>query len=125
MNEEPAPKSSLNLTLMQHFHNEKPESRKVCTRLEVDPVRVWYYRTFPNSRTLVILLQVNLASGDEFEIVYESCYETKDIFIFAWSSNLGVGHYRWLHGSICQLPPNNKADYLVRTIRHILYFLQL
>jgi hypothetical protein len=65
---------------------------------------------------LVILLQVDPAFDDEPETVCEGCYETKDIFIFAWSSVPNVGHYRWLHGPICRLPFNNKADYLIRTI---------
>jgi hypothetical protein len=38
---------------------------------------------------------------------------------------LGVGHYRWLRDPIRRLPPNSKADYLIRTIRRILDFLQL
>jgi hypothetical protein len=63
----------------------------------------------------VILLQVNLISSDEPKTIYEKCHETEDISIFAWSLILGVGHY-WLRGLIHQLPPNNKADYLVRTI---------
>ncbi len=94
-------------------------------RLEVEPPRAWYYRISPNSRNLVILLQVDLASGDEPEIVYEGCYETEDTSIFAWSLVPGVGHYRWLRSPIRRLPPNSKADYLVRTIRRILDFLQL
>ncbi len=73
----------------------------------------------------MILLQVDPAFGDERETVYESCYETRDTFIFAWSSVPSVGHYRWLHGLIRRLPPNNKVDYLVCTIRRILDFLQL
>jgi len=73
----------------------------------------------------VILLQVDPASNDEPETVREGCYETKDTSIFAWSSIPSVGHYRWLRGPIRQLPPNSKADYLVRTIRRILDFLQL
>jgi hypothetical protein len=97
----------------------------VCARLEVEPLRAWYYHISPNSRTLVILLQVDPASGDEPETVCESCYETEDTSIFAWFSVLGVGHYRWLRGPIRRLPPNSKADYLVRTIRRILNFLQL
>jgi hypothetical protein len=48
----------------------------------------------------MILLQVDLVSGDEPETVYECFYETEDTSIFAWSSILGVGHYRWLHGPI-------------------------
>ncbi len=73
----------------------------------------------------MILLQVDPTFGDEPEIVCEGCYETEDTFIFAWSSVPGVGHYRWLHSSIRRLPPYSKADYLVRTIRRILDFLQL
>jgi hypothetical protein len=46
------------------------------------------------------LLQVDLASGDEFEIIYEGFYETENTSIFAWSSILSIGHYLWLHGSI-------------------------
>ncbi len=94
-------------------------------RLEVEPPQAWYYRISLNSRTLVILLQVDPASGDEPEIVCEGCYETEDTSIFAWSSVPGVGHYRWLRGPIRRLPPNSKANNLVRTIRRILDFLQL
>jgi hypothetical protein len=72
---------------------------------------------------MVILLEVDPASGDEPETICENCYETEDTSIFAWSSILGVGHYCWLHGSIRQLPPNTKTNYVVHTIRHILDFL--
>ncbi len=123
-NEEPLPESSLDLTLTQHPRDEKPEPREIRAHLE-EPPRAWYYRISPNSRTLVILLQVDPASGDEPEIVYEGCYEIEDTSIFAWSSVPGVGHYRWLRGPICRLLPNSKADYLVRTIWRILDFLQL
>ncbi len=71
------------------------------------------------------MLQADLASGDEPETICEGCYETKDTSIFAWSSVPDVGHYRWLCCSICQLPHNSKADYLIRIIRRVLDFLQL
>jgi len=124
-NEELPPKSSLDLTLTQHLRNEEPEPREVRARLEVEPPRAWYYCISPNFRTLVILLQVDPASGDEPETVCEGYYETEDTSIFAWSLVPGVGHYRWLRGPIRRLPLNSKADYLVRTIRRILDFLQL
>jgi hypothetical protein len=73
----------------------------------------------------VILLQVDPAFGDEPETVCEGYYETEDTSIFAWSSVPRIGHYRWLRGLIRRLLPNSKADYLVRTIRRILDFLQL
>jgi hypothetical protein len=72
----------------------------VHAHLEVETAQTWYYRISPNSRTLVILLQVDPASGDEPETVCKGCYETEDISIFAWSSVPGVGHYRWLRGLI-------------------------
>ncbi len=71
----------------------------------------------------MILLQIDVASGDEPETICGGCYETKDISIFAWSLVPSVGHYRWLHNSIRRLPFNNKTDYLVRTIQCILNFL--
>ncbi len=72
----------------------------MCTHLEVEPLRAWYYRISPNFRTLVILLQVDPASSDELETVCEGCYKTEDTSIFAWSSIPGVRHYRWLRGPI-------------------------
>ncbi len=74
---------------------------------------------------MVILLQVDFTSNDELETVYEGCYKIENNSIFAWSSVFGIRHYRWLRGSICRLPLNSKADYLIRTIRCILDFLQL
>jgi hypothetical protein len=124
-NEEPPPETSLDLTLTQHPRDEEPAPREVRARLEVEPFRAWYYRISPNSRTLVILLQIDLASSDEPETVYEGYYEIENTSIFTWSSVPGLGHYRWLRGPIRRLPPNSKADYLVRTIQRILNFLQL
>ncbi len=122
-NEKSALESSLDLTLTQYPCDQKLELRKVHARLEVDPHGAWYYRISLNSRTLVILLQVDLISGDEPKTICEGYYEAEDTSIFAWSSILDVGHYCWLCGSIRRLPFNNKADYPVRTIQHILDFL--
>jgi hypothetical protein len=123
-NEEPPSKSSLDLTLTQHPRDEEPKPQEVRTHPEVEPHPACYYRISPNFQTLVILLQINPTSGDELETVYEGCYETEDTSNFALSSVLGVGHYRWLHDPIRQLLFNGKPDYLVRTIRRILDFLQ-
>jgi hypothetical protein len=65
----------------------------VRPHLEVEPLQAWYYRIFPNSCALMILLQVDLTFGDEPKIVNEGFYKTKDTFIFAWSSILGIAHY--------------------------------
>jgi hypothetical protein len=83
MIKEPAPESSLDLTLTQHPCDEDLALRKVHARLEVDPPRAYYYRISPNFRTLVILLQVNPAFGNELETVYEGYYKTENTSIFA------------------------------------------
>jgi hypothetical protein len=85
MNEELPSESSLNLTLTQHLCDENLEPREVCLCFKVEPLRVWYYRTFPNFHTLMILLQVDPTSGNEPETIYESCYETENTLIFAWT----------------------------------------
>jgi hypothetical protein len=79
----------------------------------------------PNSHTLVILLQVDPAFGDEPKTVYEGCYEIEDTSIFAWFSIPSIEHYQWLGDLIHQLPSNNKVNYLIRIIQRILDFLQL
>jgi hypothetical protein len=66
VNEEPL-ESSLDLTLTQHHCDEEPKSQEVRVHLEVDPPRTWYYHISLNSRTLVILLQVDPASGDDLK----------------------------------------------------------
>jgi len=124
VNEESPSESSLDLALMQHPHDENLGPRKVHVRFEVELLRTWYYCISPNSRILVILLQIDPNSGDEPKIVCEGCYETEDTFIFAWSSILDIEHYCWLHGPIRQLSPNSKVDYFVCIIRRILNFLQ-
>ncbi len=88
------------MTLTQRLRDEEPEFQKVRAHLEVEPPRAWYYRISPNFRTMVILLQIDLAFSDKPEIVCEGYYKTKNTFIFAWFLVLDVGHYRWLHGLI-------------------------
>ncbi len=94
VNEEPPSESSLDLTLMKHPRDEEFKPREVRAYLKVEPPQAWYYRISPNSRNLVILLQVDPTFGDELETICEGCYETKDTSIFAWSSVPDVGHYR-------------------------------
>jgi hypothetical protein len=125
VNEEWLRESSLGLTLTQRPRDEDLEPRKVHLPLEVKPPRTWYYHISSNSRTLGILLHVDLTSSDKLETVYEDFYKIKDISIFAWSLILNVRQYHWLRGLIHQLLLNSKTNYLIRTIRRILNFLQL
>jgi len=125
MNEKQPLKSYFDLTLTQHPRDENLQPWEVHACFEVEPPRTWYYCISSNSRTLVILLQVDPASGDEPKTVYEGCYKTEDTFIFAWSLVFDIGHYCWLRNSIRRLPPNSKAEYLICIIWRLLDFLQL
>jgi hypothetical protein len=123
MNEELSLKSFLDLTLRQHPRDEDPEPWEVRTVLKLNPFElgtIAFLRTF--TPWWFCCKSISL-SYNEPKIDYEVYYETENTYIFAWFSILGVKHYRWLHGSICWLAPNNKVDYLVCTIRRILYFL--
>ncbi len=97
-------------------------ARGVCVSWNRSPssLVLWHFSEFSHSSDFVASRPV---SGDEPKTVYEGCYETKNTSIFAWSLILGVGHYRWLYGLIHYFHPNNKADYLIRTIQRILDFL--
>jgi hypothetical protein len=101
---------------MQHPHDEDLELQEVRVHLEVELFRASYYHIFSNFRTLVILLQVDPTSSDELKTVFEGYYKIENTFIFAWFLILDIGHYRWLCGSIRELLPKSKVDYLVRTI---------
>ncbi len=67
------------MTLTQRLRDEEPEFQKVRAHLEVEPPRAWYYRISPNFRTMVILLQIDLAFSDKPEIVCEGYYKTKNM----------------------------------------------
>ncbi len=78
---------------------------KGAPSFEIEPFQAWYYCISLNSCTLVILLQVNLASSDEPKTICEGFYEIEITSIFAWSSIPNIGHYYWLHGLIHLSPP--------------------
>jgi hypothetical protein len=125
--------------------SERRASLGVVFRFNIDATSSWwrtriaksvrsFWSQFPSSLVLPHFLEFSHlgdfvasrpASSDEPETVCEGCYKTENTSIFTWSSIPSVGHYHWLHGPICRLLPNSKTDYLARTIRCILDFLQL
>jgi hypothetical protein len=88
------------LTLTQHLHDEDPKPQEVPPHFEIKPLQIWYYQISLNYLTLVILLQVNPASGNEPKTIYNFFYEIENTLIFAWFSIPDVGHYHWLHSLI-------------------------
>jgi hypothetical protein len=69
------------LTLTHHPHDEDPKLREVCPHLEVEPLGTWYYHISLNYHTLMILSQIDYASGDEPKTVYEGFTKLKHFHI--------------------------------------------
>jgi len=86
---------------------------------------VWDRRLSPNPRALAIYLEFVPARGVAPKRFEECQCEDDDVRLHCRTWVPGDGHYRWLRGPINPLPLEHRADYLARTIRRILNFLQL
>ncbi len=80
---------------------------------------------FPNPHALTIYLEFVHARGAAPKR-FENCQcEDDDVRLHCRTWVPGDGHYRWLRGPINPLSMEHRAEYLARTIRRILEFLQL
>ncbi len=86
---------------------------------------VWDHRLSPNPRALAIYLEFVPARGAAPERFEECQCEDDDVRLHCQMWVPGDGHYRWLRGPINPLSLEHRAEYLARTIRCILDFLQL
>ncbi len=86
---------------------------------------VWDRRLSPNPCALAIYLEFVPARGAAPERFEECQCEDDDVRFHCRTWVPGDGHYRWLRGPINSLPLEHRAEYLARTIHHILNFLQL
>jgi hypothetical protein len=127
------PKLSLGLAMTQKL-SEKVDAygHVVCFHLDPIPPHlelehpwVWYHRLGPHACSLTILLEVELAINDAFELFSEGIYEGDEARVLACSLTPSIGDYHWLHGQINQLPSNHKTKHLIQIIQHILEFLSL
>jgi len=102
----------------------KKKSPRQVVRTRVD-CSAWDRRLFPNSRALAIYLEFIPAFGAALERFKECQCEDDDVRLHCQMWVPDDGHYHWLRGPINPLPMEHQAEYLARTIRHILDFLQL
>ncbi len=110
---------------MNVFQRSREEelSRKVLrTRVNRS---TWDGRLSPNSHALAIYLKCVPVCGTTLERFEECQCEDDDVRFHCRTWVLGDGHYCWLRGPINPLSMEHRAEYLARTIRHILEFLQL
>ncbi len=111
---------TLEVNVSQRPREKKPSKRVVRTRVDRS---AWDRRLSLNPHVLAIYLEFVPARGTAPER-FEKCQcEDDDVRLHyrTWVPN--DGHYRWLRGPINPLSMEHRAEYLARTIRHILDFL--
>jgi hypothetical protein len=101
---------------------EEPSRWVVHIRVDCS---AWDRRLSPNPHALAIYLKFVPACGTALERFEECQCEDDDVRFHCRTWVPGDGHYRWLRGPINPLPMEHRAEYFVRTICHILDFLQL
>jgi hypothetical protein len=94
----------------------------VCTQVNRS---AWDRRLSPNPHALAIYLEFVPARGPAPKSFEECQCEDDDVCLHYQTWVPGDGHYRWLQGLINPLSMEHQVEYLARTIRHILDFLQL
>ncbi len=118
----PLDEVALEVNVSQQSRKEEPSKRMVCTRVDRS---AWDRRLSPNPHTLAIYLEFIPARGVAPERFEECQCENDDVRFHCRTWVPGDGHYRWLRGPINPLSMEHRAEYLARTIRRILEFLQL
>ncbi len=86
---------------------------------------VWDRRLSPNPHALTIYLEFVFACGVALERFEECQNEDDNVRFHCQTWVFGDGHCRWLRNPINPLSMEYRAEYLARTIRCILDFLQL
>jgi hypothetical protein len=112
----------LDFNVSQQLREEEPLRKVVRTRVDRS---VWDRRLSPNPHALAIYLEFVPARGAAPERFKECQCEDDGVRLHCRTWVPRDGHYRWLRGLINPLPLEHRAEYLARTIRHILDFLQL
>jgi hypothetical protein len=113
---------SLDVNVSQRPREEEPSKRVVGTRVDRS---AWDHRLSPNPHALAIYLEFVSTRGAAPGRFEECQCENDNVHLHCRTWVPGDGHYHWLRGPINPLPMEHRAEYLARTIRHILDFLQL
>ncbi len=100
------------------------ESSKQVVRTRVDR-SAWDRQLSPNPHALAIYLEF-IPAREAAPKRFEKCQCEDDDVRLHWRSWVpNDGHCRWLRGPINPLSMEHRTEYLARTIRRILEFLQL
>jgi hypothetical protein len=110
------------VNVSQWSRKEEPSRRVV--RTQIDHL-AWDRWLSLNPHALAIYLEFVPACGTAPKRFEECQCEDDDVHIHCQTWVPDDGHYRWLRGPINPLSMEHRTEYLTRTIRRILEFLQL
>jgi hypothetical protein len=110
------------VNVSQRSCKEEPSWRVVRTRVDRS---AWNRRLSLNSHALSIYLEFVFACGVAPERFEECQCENDNVRLHCQTWVHDDGHYRWLQSPINPLSMEHWTEYLARTIRCILKFLQL
>jgi hypothetical protein len=110
------------VNVSQWSREEEPSRRVVRTWIDRSTWDRWLSL---NPHALVIYLEFVPACGVALERFEECQCEDNDVCLNYRTWVFGDGRYRWLRGPINPLSMEHWVEYLARTIRRILEFLQL
>jgi hypothetical protein len=86
----------------------------VCPRIEFECIiQPWHQRLGVGAHSLVLVLEVKVATTNEPKIKYEGIFEGNETVVLIWSTIPGVGHYCWLRGPMLQVKVERKANFLL------------
>jgi hypothetical protein len=122
LEEAPLDEVALEVNVSQRSCEEKPSRKVVRTRVDRS---AWDRRLSLNPHALTIYLEFVPTRGAVPKRFEECQCEDDDVRLHCRMWVPGDGHYRWLRGPINPLPMEHRVEYLARTIRRILKFLQL
>ncbi len=122
LEEAPLDEVMLEVNVSQRLREEEPSKRVV--RIRVDG-SAWDHWLSPNPHALAIYLEFVLARGTTPKRFEECQCKDDDVHLHCRTWVPDDGHYCWLWGPINPLPMKHRTEYLARTIRRILEFLQL
>ncbi len=122
LEEAPFDEIVLDVNVSQRSHEKKPS--RMVVRNQVDH-SAWDRRLSTNPHALTIYLEFVPTRGTAPKRFEECQCEDDNIRLHCRTWVPSDGHYRWLRGPINPLSMEHQTEYLTRTIRRILEFLQL
>jgi hypothetical protein len=90
--------------------------------------QLWYRNLQEDSRTMVILLQVDSVELEGYEVTFQGHFQGPNVDQYRGMtspSQGGLGHYHYLNGPICPLSKNQRAAYVAAMVQRILEFLEI